>query len=78
MNRVAVTRRMLSELDASFDSLRSKALLLAELADDRDSRPADRIKAVVEWQATLDQVSSRIVEAARRESSWQEHRPRAV
>lgn len=77
-SRVAVTRRMLAELPDSYDAERSTALLLAELADDSSSRPSDRIKAVVEWQAVIDRISHRIVEESRREASWSEHRPRAV
>lgn len=78
LSRVAVTRRMAKELGDEFDDLVSSALLLAEIADDPDARADSRIRAVVEWKSTIAEISVRLVDASRKEASWQASRPYAV
>ena len=74
----ATTRRVVSELDDSYDDLISVAFLYADIADRIDSADRDRIKASMEWRETISLISSRIVEQSRREESWASRRPRAV
>jgi hypothetical protein len=75
---VTVTRRMTRELPAEYDALVAGALRLAAIVDDPATREADVIRAEAAWQERLAGISQLVADSARRESSWQEHRPRAV
>ena len=74
----ATTRRIISELDQSYDDLISATFLYADIADRIESADRDRIKATIEWREAISLISSRIVEQSRREESWASQRPRAV
>ena len=74
----ATTRRIISELDQSYDDLISAAFLYADIADRIESADRDRIKATIEWRETIGQISARVAEAGRKELSWASQRPRAV
>ena len=52
-------------------------MTLAKIADDADSRPSEKTRAVVEWTVLYADVISRQAAAAR-EASWESRRPRAV
>ncbi len=73
---VAVTRRRIRELPETFDDLAAAALRLAELADAVETPPAVRVRAVVEWRAVMDAISTRAGAAAR--GRWGSARPHAV
>ena len=74
----ATTRRLISELDGSYDDLISAAFLYADIADRIESADRDRIKATIEWRETIGLISARVAEAGRKELSWASQRPRAV
>ena len=76
--RTTTTRRLISELDDSYDVLVSAAFFYAEIADNDEERTLDRIKATIEWESTCERISARVAEDGRKELSWASQRPRAV
>ena len=76
--RTATTRRLISELDDSYEVLVSAAFLYAEIADNDEERTLDRLKATIEWESACERISARVAEEGMKELSWASQRPRAV
>ena len=74
----SVTRSMTADVDDSFADLVAALWTFAAIVDDPDTSARDRIWGTIEWRATVDALSSRVVDQARKEVSWAESRPKAV
>ena len=73
----SVTRSMTADVDAHAD-LVAALWTFAAIVDDPDTSARDRIRGTIEWRATVDVLSARVVDQARKEVSWAESRPKAV
>lgn len=67
--RSTLTRRITRELGPAYDVIASTMLGYAEVIDDPETRPTDRLRALSLWLETYQQLGGQLADEARSSSS---------